>query len=133
MMAPFGQAMLDSAALRPGERVLDVGCGHATTIEVAERVAPHGTVLGVDISPEMLVPARRRADGVDNVALLVADAQVHPFEPGSFDAVISRFGTMFFDDPAAGSPTYTPRYDRADGWCSCAGGTHSRPSGSPSQ
>jgi len=102
IMRPFGEAMQEAAALRPGERVLDVGCGHGTsTVEAAMRVAPGGTVLGVDISPEMLGPARQRIAGTDNVDLLVADAQVHPFPPGSFDAVISRFGTMFFGDPRA--------------------------------
>jgi SAM-dependent methyltransferase len=104
MVAPFGHAMLDAAQLRPGHRVLDVGCGYATTtIEAAGRVTPSGRVLGVDISAAMLRTARRRvaATGLDHLALLEADAQVHAFDPGSFDAVISRFGTMFFDDPEA--------------------------------
>lgn len=104
LLAPFGQAMLDAALLRPGERVLDVGCGHGTSpLEAAERVAASGRVVGVDISAVMLEPARQRvaAAGVDNVELLQADAQVHPFEPASFDVVISRFGMMFFDDPEA--------------------------------
>jgi SAM-dependent methyltransferase len=104
LLAPFGQAMLDAAQLQPGERVLDVGCGYGTsTLEAAEGVAPSGRVVGIDISAAMLEPAHQRvaAAGVDNVALLQADAQVHPFEPASFDVVISRFGMMFFDDPQA--------------------------------
>jgi len=100
----FGEAMLDAARLRRGERVLDVGCGSgATTVQAARRVAPSGAAVGVDISAPMLALARRRvaAAGIDNVELLEADAQVHPFEAGAFDAVISRFGTMFFEDPEA--------------------------------
>src|SRR5687768_7979 len=95
MAAPFGHARLDATQLRPGHQVLDVGCGYATTtIEAAQRVTPSGQVLGVDLSAAMLATARRRvaATGLDHVALLDADAQVHAFDPGSFDAVISRFG-----------------------------------------
>jgi SAM-dependent methyltransferase len=104
LIGPFGQAMLDAARLQPGERVLDVGCGFGTsTLEAAERVAPSGRVVGVDISAAMLEPARRRvaAAGWDVIDLLQADAQVHRFEAGSFDVVISRFGMMFFEDPVA--------------------------------
>jgi SAM-dependent methyltransferase len=104
LIAPFGHAMLDAARLRPGERVLDVGSGFGiSTLQAAERVAPSGWVVGVDISAAMLEPARRRiaAERVDNVELLHADAQAYAFETGSFDVVISRFGMMFFEDPRA--------------------------------
>ena len=57
LLAPAGQAMLDAAQLRPRERVLDVGCGFGTsTLEAAERAAPSGRVVGVDISAAMLSP-----------------------------------------------------------------------------
>ena len=100
MNGPFGEAMLEAARLQSGERVLDVGCGTgATTIDAARRVGPAGAAVGVDISAAMLDVARQRvSDGIDNVVFLEADAQVYPFDEGTFDAVISRFGTMFFDD-----------------------------------
>jgi SAM-dependent methyltransferase len=103
LWAPFGQAMLDAAAIRPGERVLDVGCGAGTTtIAAAEQVAPDGAVVGLDISGPMLAQARQRASGRDTITWLEADAQVYPFEPDSYDVIISRFAVMLFDDPAAG-------------------------------
>jgi SAM-dependent methyltransferase len=104
LLSPFGQAMIDAAELQPGEHVLDVGCGHgASTLEAAERVAPSGTLVGIDISAAMLEPARRRVAeaGLDNVEFVVADAQVHRFPAESFDVAVSRFGLMFFEDPDA--------------------------------
>lgn len=102
MDGPFGAAMLHAAQLRAGERVLDVGCGAGTTtVEAAHHVGPTGTVVGVDISAAMLAFAAARIGeaGVTNIELLEADAQVHQFGEGVFDAVISRGGTMFFADP----------------------------------
>lgn len=104
MLEPFERLLV--AAGDPGEdgRVLDVGCGAgATTIAMARRVGAKGSCLGVDISAPLVAAARRRAtaEGVDNASFVEADAQIHPFEPESFDAVISRFGVMFFDDPVA--------------------------------
>jgi len=104
MLEPFGEAVLAAASLSPGERVADVGCGNgALTIEAARRVGPGGTAAGIDISAPMLGLARRRAAqaGVGNVEFVQADAQVHRFGGESLDAVVSRFGVMFFDDPQA--------------------------------
>jgi len=103
-LVELGEAALDAAALAPGERVLDVGCGcGASSLAAAERVAPGGQVLGVDVSGPMLARARARAAeaGRSELAFLEADAQTHAFEPGAFHAVVSRFGVMFFDDPEA--------------------------------
>lgn len=98
---PFGQAVLDRVAVGPGQAVLDVGCGcGATTIAVAERVAHNGRVVGVDVSRPMLEVARARCELQRQVELLCADASSHPFE-AAFDAVVSRFGVMFFADPPA--------------------------------
>src|SRR5262249_49827176 len=104
MLQSFGAAVLAAASLSPGERVADVGCGNgAMTIDAARRVGPNGRALGIDISIPMLDLARRRAKeaGVGNVEFVEADAQVHPFGGGSLDAILSRFGVMFFDDPQA--------------------------------
>ncbi len=104
MVGAFGEAMLDAADLRPGERVLDVGCGNgATTIEAARRVRPGGVVVGIDLSPPMLGLARQRASaaGANEIEFVEADAQRHDFAVGAFDAAVSRFGVMFFDDPEA--------------------------------
>jgi SAM-dependent methyltransferase len=90
------------AAPKPGERVLDVGCGTgATAIPFAAAVAPGGQVTGVDISEPMLGQARQNvaSAGAENITLVLADAQVHRFPPDSFDLLISRFGVMFFADP----------------------------------
>ena len=93
-----------AAAPRPGERVLDIGCGTgATAIPFADAVAPGGQVTGIDISEPMLGQARQNIAqaGAQNITLLQADAQVHRFPPDSFDLLISRFGVMFFADPVA--------------------------------
>jgi SAM-dependent methyltransferase len=87
------------AALRAGERVIDIGCGcGASTLRCAERVGPQGSVLGVDISHPMLERARERARALPQVAFVEADATSHAFAPDA-DLIYSRFGIMFFADP----------------------------------
>jgi SAM-dependent methyltransferase len=84
--------------------VLDVGCGTGqTTRDAATAVTPQGAALGVDLSSQMIALARRLAleHGVTTARFLQADAQVHPFSAGEFDACISRTGAMFFGDPVA--------------------------------
>lgn len=92
-----------AAGVRFHEHVLDVGCGTGQTTRQAARAARAGGALGVDVSATAIARARdlARAAGLRNVAFEHADAQVHPFPPGHFDVAISRFGTMFFDDPVA--------------------------------
>jgi SAM-dependent methyltransferase len=102
MLAPLMNAALDRARPAVGETVLDVGCGcGATLLELAGRVGPNGSVMGVDISAPMLDRARERVldSAMRNVRLTLSDAAVYAFRPGAFDLVFSRFGVMFFDDP----------------------------------
>jgi SAM-dependent methyltransferase len=100
MLAPFLAPLIEALDPRPGERVLDVGCGNgALTLAVAERVGPDGEAVGVDVSPQMLAVARARAAGAGNVSFRHDDAGTAALE--GFDAWTSRFGVMFFDDQAA--------------------------------
>lgn len=96
---PFQEA----AAIRLTDRVLDVGCGSGQNTRDAARAARSGSALGVDLSTAMLGYARRRAeaDGLTNCSFLQADAQIHPFEPASFDVAICRTSAMFFADHVA--------------------------------
>lgn len=99
----FGEALLRAAAVRSGDRVLDIGCGTGRlTLDLA-RMAPAGSVLGVDLSAKMLAHARTVAEreGLTNITFEQADAQVHPFPESTFDVAVSSFGVMFFADPVA--------------------------------
>jgi len=92
-----------AAGVGPGDRVLDIGCGTGQSTRDAARAAVAGSALGVDLSAQMLEHARRLSaeEGLRNVTYLQADAQVHRFAAEHFDLCISRFGAMFFADPAA--------------------------------
>ena len=101
LLAPIAALLLDRAHPGKGERVVDIGCGcGATSIELARRVGPTGYVLGVDVSAPMLGRARERAPANLPLEFVLADATVHAFEPGRSDLLFSRFGVMFFADPA---------------------------------
>jgi ubiquinone/menaquinone biosynthesis C-methylase UbiE len=103
-IAPFGLRAMGAADVRPGERVLDVGCGCGeTSLELARRVGASGSVTGVDISRLLIETSRQLADRlkVSNVRFEAADAETVPLPTQSFDLVFSGFGVMFFDDPEA--------------------------------
>ncbi|HEY0934422.1 MAG TPA: class I SAM-dependent methyltransferase [Trebonia sp.] len=95
--------LLAGAQLTDGENVLDIGCGCGDVTAAAARATRSGPVLGADLSAVQVAEARRlaAAAGVANARFEVADAQVHPFPAGTFDVVLSNFGVMFFEDPAA--------------------------------
>jgi ubiquinone/menaquinone biosynthesis C-methylase UbiE len=103
--AALDVALLDAAGLRPGGRVLDVGCGRGdTTLDAARRVGPSGLALGVDDSLDVLEEARRRAAdaGLAHVGFIHAAAQTQRFAPLRFDAIVSRRPCHVFADPEAG-------------------------------
>ncbi|MEL7518117.1 MAG: methyltransferase domain-containing protein, partial [Pseudomonadota bacterium] len=101
LLAPFAPLILERAALQTGERVLDIGCGGgALSLAAEEKIAPDGGVTGVDVSAPLLELARQRsANAGGNSAFVEADAaQYRSSIP--LDAAVSRFGVMFFSDPA---------------------------------
>ena len=102
VLAPVADALLGAAAPTVGMHVLDIGCGcGATTLIASEYLGKTGSATGIDLSEPMLSVARHRARtaGLRNTTFIDGDAQTHPFEPGTADLVISRFGTMSFSEP----------------------------------
>jgi SAM-dependent methyltransferase len=103
-LAQATELMLDVARIGPGNRVLDVAAGAGgQTIAAARRAGPEGAVLATDISGNILDFAARRAvdEGLSNVATRVMDGEALEVAPGSFDAVISRVGFIYFPDQQA--------------------------------
>jgi SAM-dependent methyltransferase len=101
MLKPVSDIAMDRANPIPGEHVLDVGCGcGGTSLELAARVAPGGTVTGLDISTPMLALARERAEAAGAAASFInADAETHALPAAAYDLLFSRFGIMFFSNP----------------------------------
>ena len=100
-LKPFGRATMETATLSAGERVIEIGCGCGdNSIEMASRVGPEGRVHGIDISEPILERARAQSAMKNNLSFECGDAQTHGFETSVFDIAFSRFGVMFFDDPA---------------------------------
>jgi ubiquinone/menaquinone biosynthesis C-methylase UbiE len=101
MFKPFEELLVEAASAASAGRMLDVGCGTgSTTLAVARLQPAKGRCIGIDISDPMIAAARARAEREGTPASFIrANAQIHAFEPESFDMIISRFGVMFFDDP----------------------------------
>ena len=101
LLAPVADILIDRAKAGAGERIIDAGCGcGATAIAFAQRAGLSGHVCGIDISAPMLARARQMAPAGAPVDFVLADATVYPFELASFDLLVSRFGVMFFAEPA---------------------------------
>jgi SAM-dependent methyltransferase len=101
VLAPVAAAAIARAAIRPGERVVDIGCGcGATTVELAGLAGHGGKVLGIDVSKPMLARAAARLPSGPGVELVLDDATTHAFSRGGYDVLFSRFGVMFFAEPS---------------------------------
>src|SRR5262245_4621439 len=100
VLKPFEDLLVEAVSDRGGRRVLDVGCGTGgTTLAVARQLGANARCTGIDISHQMIAAARARAEREGTPAsFIAADAQIHSFEPASFDTIMSRFGVMFFTD-----------------------------------
>jgi ubiquinone/menaquinone biosynthesis C-methylase UbiE len=105
MFAPVTETLADDGRIGAGHVVLDIAMGPGEpALSLAALVAPNGKVFGIDPIPEMVAAARRAADRLElrNVQFEVAFADKMPFATDTFDAVISRFGVMFFPAPLDG-------------------------------
>lgn len=101
MLASILAAALKQARAQSGERVVDIGCGTgASSIALAEQVGPSGQVLGVDVSAPMLARATERLPPGAPIKFVRADATTFQFQRANFDLLFSRFGVMFFAEPA---------------------------------
>ncbi|MEE8436680.1 MAG: methyltransferase domain-containing protein [bacterium] len=101
-LAEAQRRLLDLAAPRPGERVLELACGTGlVTFPLAERIGPGGALVGTDISEEMVAAAGRKAGeiGCTNVVFQRMDAEELDFEDGRFDLALCSLGLMYVPDP----------------------------------
>ncbi|MGY0019673.1 class I SAM-dependent methyltransferase [Streptomyces sp. cg35] len=103
LLGEADEALFAAAAIAPGDRVLDIGCGAGATTRTAARLAAPGHAVGVDISAPLIARARARTaeEGVRGASFERGDAQTHPFPPGGYDVALSRGGVMFFEDHVA--------------------------------
>jgi ubiquinone/menaquinone biosynthesis C-methylase UbiE len=97
------EAFRSALGIAHADCALDIGCGAGETTRDAARRASQGSALGMDRSEEMIQRARTLtlAEGLHNASYEHADVERHSLPLAHFDIAISRFGTMFFDDPTA--------------------------------
>ncbi len=101
LFEPVVKLLIERAGVSGGEFVLDIGCGAGTTsIALGRAVGPGGKVLAVDVSAPLLERARSQAPAGLPVEFVLADATAYPFPPSRAHLLFSRFGVMFFADPA---------------------------------
>lgn len=101
---PIGAQLIEAVALQDGYQVLDVATGTGEPGLTAAQKIPHGKVTGTDIAQDMVKVANEHAQsrGIKNYEAMVLSDEHQPFPDDSFDAVICRFGIMYFPDMAEG-------------------------------
>jgi len=100
--APLAADLIDIAALRPGERVLDVACGTGVVARLAsQRVGAAGTVVGLDVNPGMLAVASSATPPGLSIEWHEASAEAMPLSDESFDVVLCQMGLQFVPDRRA--------------------------------
>jgi len=101
VLSPVSDVLINRAAVKSGQAVIDIGCGcGATSFDLLRAVSSAGRVTGIDISDPMLGRARELAPAGAPVDFVLADATVYPFPPARTDLLFSRFGVMFFAEPS---------------------------------
>ena len=126
-----GEAAMAAHAPRPGDRVLDIGCGFGdTTRRLAELVGAEGVAVGVDVAEPFVELAREEAEeaGVANVGYRVGDVQIADLG-GPFDYVFSRMGVMFFANPVQALRNVRRAMRPGGRLCSSSGGASSTTAG----
>jgi ubiquinone/menaquinone biosynthesis C-methylase UbiE len=104
---PIAAELVRAVTPRPGDRVLDVGCGAgAVLLPVAEAVGPQGHVTGIDLAPGMVARTAAAATGLDTVTVELGDAQAPAYPPESFDLITSGLVLFFLPDPPAALAAY---------------------------
>lgn len=109
--SPMGRRLVELVAPRPGERILDIGCGRgACLIPAARAVGPSGRAVGIDIAPAMVdhAWAEARQLGLEQVEVRQMDAEQPAFEPNSFDVVTGSFSVIFLPDAVGSLARYAP-------------------------
>lgn len=103
LLLPFQRHLVETVGATTARDVLDIGCGTgAVTRAIAQQFGDAGRCTGIDISAPMIALARQLSGkGNGTTDFICADAQHYGFEPQRYDAAVSRFGIMFFEDPAS--------------------------------
>ena len=127
LLQPIADLLIDRARIRNGERVLDVGCGSgSTSFAFANAWAPAGmSWASISLRRCWRWRGKSTPQGCP-VEFMLADATIHPFAPESFDLLASRFGVMFFADPALSFANLRKAMRRSGGSRSPAGGSRAK-------